>query len=71
MAVPVGTISMKHGDTTGYDNGQQVRVCGTCGCVVAAEEVGRHITWHGLAAAAAFPLTVAADASVTGIPGGS
>jgi hypothetical protein len=67
-AVPAGTISMRHAESLGYDTGNQVRVCGTCGAMVASEHVARHISWHG--AAWSSP-TVVADTSVTSVAGGS
>jgi hypothetical protein len=67
-AVSVNTISMRHTENEGYDNGSQIRVCGTCGCPVASERVARHVAWHG--AAWGSP-TVTADTSVTNAAGGS
>ena len=67
-AVAINTISMRHGESQGYDTGNQVRVCGTCGAIIAAEHGSRHIAWHG--AAWGSPV-VTADVSVTGTAGGS
>ena len=66
--VPVNTISMRHSEVQGFDDGGYNRVCGTCGAIVASEHVSRHIAWHG--AAWGSPV-VTADASVTNVAGGS
>lgn len=51
-AVPAGRIEFRQSPRIGN------RVCGTCGALIAEEHIARHIDWHALAPAAAFPAAV-------------
>jgi hypothetical protein len=49
-AVPPGTISFKQQANPGGLYGPQFLTCGSCGCVVADEELQTHVAWHATAA---------------------
>ena len=52
-ATPTGRVEGRPPDRYATE-----RVCGTCGCIVAVDNVAKHIAWHAQAAATAFPATV-------------